>query len=389
MFRQASRFLGCRRTAAARLLDANTNSVSYSCPAGDLQKMQHDFDAQLRKAGYQNITPDDSDAANPALTARKGSQWIHWSANTEDGATEYSLTLAASAGEKFKAETCVLPPLLSTLKQCEVEECNSKSEDSVAMRTAPQEKHRSPGTCRPSRWHVPPSARRKPSAAVEGELKNVRLRDSVQRPRTARERHWATGANRQALGGIGKCTGRRIGLLFADRGSLGGSVDGIGTRSRRLRGPPVPLQLPSPSLSPAPTSRVRPQPCPPATHSSLPSWCQLLPPQPHPAAAPPLKARVCSARNPFSQVPIEPTHDRIYSVAGDVVINMLVDVNEDGSVTNAVLTGRITKDVRKLESAAMDAVSHWRFEPARQDGRVVPAVKIAVEMHFHGRPWRF
>ena len=54
-----------------------------------------------------------------------------------------------------------------------------------------------------------------------------------------------------------------------------------------------------------------------------------------------------------------------------------------------MLTGRITKDVRKLESAAMDAVSHWRFEPARQDGRVVPAVKIAVEMHFRGRPWRF
>ena len=61
----------------------------------------------------------------------------------------------------------------------------------------------------------------------------------------------------------------------------------------------------------------------------------------------------------------------------------------EGAVTKAELTGHITKDVLKLESAALDAVSHWRFEPARQDGRVVPAVKIAVEMHFRGRSWRF
>jgi len=68
---------------------------------------------------------------------------------------------------------------------------------------------------------------------------------------------------------------------------------------------------------------------------------------------------------------------------------MLVDVGEDGSVTNAVLTGRINKDVLKLESAAVAAVSHWRFEPARQDGRIVPAGKISVQMRFHGRPWRY
>ena len=89
------------------------------------------------------------------------------------------------------------------------------------------------------------------------------------------------------------------------------------------------------------------------------------------------------------QVPIEPTHDRIYSVVGDVVINMLVDVDEEGQVTNAVLTGHITKDVLKLEGAAVEAVKQWRFEPALQDGRIVPAVKIGVQMHFRGRPWRF
>jgi TonB family protein len=88
------------------------------------------------------------------------------------------------------------------------------------------------------------------------------------------------------------------------------------------------------------------------------------------------------------EVPIEATHDRIYSVMGDVAITLLVDVDANGAVTKAELGGRITKDVRKLETAALEAVSHWRFEPARQGGRVVPAAKIVVQMHFHGRPWQ-
>ena len=95
------------------------------------------------------------------------------------------------------------------------------------------------------------------------------------------------------------------------------------------------------------------------------------------------------APRPILQVPIEATHDLIYSVTGDVVINILVDVGENGAVTKAEVTGHISKDVLKLEKVALDAVWRWRFEPARQDGRTVPAAKIPVQMRFHGRPWRF
>ena len=37
----------------------------------------------------------------------------------------------------------------------------------------------------------------------------------------------------------------------------------------------------------------------------------------------------------------------------------------------------------------MDAVWRWRFEPARQDGRAVPAVKIPVQIRFQGHPWHY
>jgi hypothetical protein len=63
-----------------------------------------------------------------------------------------------------------------------------------------------------------------------------------------------------------------------------------------------------------------------------------------------------------------------------------VDVDEKGAVTKAVLGGRITKDVLKLQDAALESVTHWRFEPAKQDGRIVACVKIPVQIHFQGRP---
>ena len=126
----------------------------------------------------------------------------------------------------------------------------------------------------------------------------------------------------------------------------------------------------SPAPEPAPVPAAPAPVTPPSTPSIAPSKAGYVPPK------------------PILQVQIEETHERMYSVVGDVVINLLVDVDEDGAVTNAVLAARPGKDALTLESAALQAVSHWRFEPARQDGRAVPATKIPVRMRFHGRPWR-
>lgn len=367
-------------------VDASTNSVSYSCPAGDLPKMQHAFDAQLRKAGYQNITPDDSDAANPALTARKGSQWIHWSANTEDSVTEYSFTLAAGPGEKFKAQTCVLPPLLSPLNQCEVEECSSKSEDSVAMPTAPAKETSLTGNVQTITLACPSLTPAQTFAAVEGQLKRSGfeiLFSAQERPESTPPSEWITAR-----------TGKRwVELASAPDGepasyslTLVPSAEVLTASAPEPKAPNPPAP---PELQPAPSPEPKPVDAAAVPAVTIPT--PVPAPQMVPTRAPavPVLETGFVPPKPILQVPIEPTQERVNSVAGDVLIKMLVDVSEDGAVTNAVLTGRITKDVRKLETAAMDAVSHWRFEPARQDGRVVPAVKIAVEMHFRGRPWRF
>jgi hypothetical protein len=375
---------------SATPLDADTNALSYSCPAGNIQKMQHDFDAQLRKAGYQSITPDLTDAASPALTARKGPQWVHWNANTEDGAASYTLIAAIGAGEKFKAEACTQPPVLSALKQCEVEECTSKSEDSVAMRVAWKEQTSLTGNVQTVTLACPAASPAQAFATVEGDLKKSGfeiLFSDHEHPESA----WVTArTGRRWVELASAPDGESVSYLLTMVPSA--EVLSAALPEPKAEAPPVPepivaaapepvVSLPSPV---APTPIVA-SPAPKPIEAAVVPTVQVPAP---PAPERPLVLGFVPPK-PILQVPIEPTTDRIYSVVGDVVINMLVDVSEDGSVSNAVLTGHITKDVLKLQSAALAAVSHWHFEPARQDGRSVPAAKIAVQMHFHGRPWRF
>jgi TonB family protein len=352
--------------------DANTNTLSYSCPVTDLEKMAHEFDTQLRKAGYQNITPDKSDPASPALTARKGAQWIHWSANSEDGATTYSFIAASDAGEKFKAEACAQPPMLSALKQCEVLECNSKTEDSVAMRTALKEETALTGNVQTVTLACPASGAGQVFSALEGELKTSGF-EILFSDREHPESGWVTA---------------RTGKRWVE---LAGAPDGESV-SYALTLVPSAEVLTAATPEPKAAAPLPPEPKPVQIAAQVVMPAAPVPaPLPTPVPPAPAVAAVPGFVPPKSvlQVPIESTQDRVNSVAGDVVIHMLVDVDENGSVTNAVLTGRVTKDVLKLQGAALEAVSHWRFEPARQDGRVVPAVKIAVQMHFRGRPWRF
>lgn len=367
--------------------EANTNSLAYSCPVSDPQKMRRDFEALLRKAGYQSIAEVPGDAASPALTARKNSQWVHWSAESEDGASTYSLTTASGGPEKFKAEACGQPPVL---KQCEVLECVSKSEDTVAMRSAQKQQTSLTGSVQTLTLACPFLTAAQTFSALEGELKAFGF-EILFSDREHPESGWITGR-------AGK---KWVELVSAPEGELVSYALTVVPSAEVLTAaqpepPPVPdapppvVAMPEPVLTaaappepvPASAPATAPQPVAPVSLPIVENPVVNKPAalSPDPGFIPPI---------PILQVPIEATHDRIYSVMGDVRINLLVDVGEDGTVTKAELAGHITKDALKLESAALDAASHWRFEPARQDGRPVAAAGIPVQLHFHGRPWRY
>jgi hypothetical protein len=351
-------------------LDANVNALTYTCPAGsmDLQRIKRELDAELRKAGYQTTAEDKTDAANPTVTARKGSHWLRWEASSEDGAPSYSLTSAESSTEKFKAEACGQPRVLSAMKECEVVECASKSEGSVAMRTAQKEETSLAGNVQTVTLVCPAIGAAQALSAVEGELKasgfEILFSDG-EHP----ESGWVTGR-------AGK---RWVELVGVPEGeSISYALTVVPSAEVLTAAKPQPLPVPDVAAQPAPPPTPDPAPAPVVT-----------PVIPTPVETPVVATTGFVPANPILQVPIEATHDRVASVTGEVVINMLVDINQRGAVIKAELTGHITRDVLKLESAALDAVWRWRFEPARQDGRTVPAVKIPVEIRFQGHPRQY
>src|SRR5580698_10025425 len=247
-------------------LDSNTNALSYSCPVGDLPKMQRDIDGQLRKAGYQNITPDKSDAASPGLTARKGSQWMHWTANTEDGATSYSITVATGANEKFKVEACGQPPVSSSLKQCEIVECASKSEDSVAMRTGLKGETSLTGNVQTVALACPSLNAVQAFAAVESELKasgfEILFSDHA----------WVTGR-------AGKRWVELAGALDGESGSFALTV--VPSAEVLTASAPQPSPEPKPEPKPEPERKAEPAPQPVQVAAQIP-----LPAAPLPEPAP-------------------------------------------------------------------------------------------------------
>ena len=378
-------------------LDADINALSYSCPLADTQKLAHEFDAQLRRTGYQNIVQDKSEVST-ILTARKGSQWVRWSGSSEDGVAAYALSTANGSSEKFKAEACGQSQVPSPLKQCEVVDCASKLEDSVGMRTSLKAETSLTGNVQTLTLTCPLLNPAQAFFTVEGELRTSGF-EILFSDREHPESAWVTGR-------AGK---RWVELASARDGESVSYALTMVPSAEVLTEPkpepapvftaaaePAPIATPKPAPAPEPKPATAPKPEPaPVETAATPASMPAAPSVPEPPVSPVAHEATAQVHTQFVppkvilQVPIEATHDRIYSVVGDVVINMLVDVDADGSVSNAVLTGHITKDVLKLESAALEAVKHWRFEPALQDGRIVPAVKIGVQMHFRGRPWRF
>jgi hypothetical protein len=394
----------------APTIDANINTVLYSCPASmGIERVKRELDAAVHKAGFVNVV-EDKDANNVVVTTRKGSHWIRWGAGSEDGATSYSITTAAASSEKFKPEACAEPQVLSLERTCEIVECTSKAEYSVGMRTAQKEQTSVAGTVQTVTLACPAIGSAQTLAAAEDELKRSGfeiLFSDHDRP----EDGWLTGrAGKHWVELVSAPDGESVSYALtsiAAGEAITTSGDSAPTPEpaqpaavqtaavQTVSIQPAPVQPPpAPVAPPAAAAEVIP---PPAAPTVSPVQEATITPElsPTPAPAPTVAAPAVASSGPIVpprplvKVPIAATHDLIWSISGSVTINLLLDVRDDGTVAKATLAGRITGDVLKLETAAMAAAYQWRFEPARQDGRAVAATKIPVQLRFQGRPWQY
>ncbi len=71
--------------------------------------------------------------------------------------------------------------------------------------------------------------------------------------------------------------------------------------------------------------------------------------------------------------PVYPDSLRAGGIGGTVFVRL--SVNAQGTVTEATVTQSSGTD--DLDAAALDAVGHWFYEPAYQDGKAVPAQVMA------------
>jgi len=356
--------------------EADTNSLSYSCPLQgpkqqprDINKMTQDFDAQLRQAGYLTKVDRPTDGP-PTILGGKGALFVRWTAMSEDSTISYSLTTANTAPDKLEA--CTAPAKLTALKQCKIAECSSKVEDSIALRTTLRKVTSFTGKIQSLALSCPAPT----FEALERELSisgfEIVFTDDQSMFSARSGERWVQFAPAQD----GESNAYTLSLAWPEE-----------VTPDNQEPPPVDVPPASPPQPPAAPSAAPPPPQaaqPPALSQNL--IAADIPASP-PAPGPATKSYqpVFNYPKPVVQVPIEPTADRVANVRGTVVIHLLVDVDEEGRVTKAVLTGRVNPNVRRLQSAALDAVSQWKFEPARQDGRVVACVKIPLDLRFQGR----
>jgi len=81
------------------------------------------------------------------------------------------------------------------------------------------------------------------------------------------------------------------------------------------------------------------------------------------------------ARLLSSVAPIYPAIAKAQRVAGNVKVDALVDAS--GHVTSM----NVVSGPALLQQAAMDALRHWRYEPAQLDGKAV-AMHLTVSVQF-------
>jgi len=381
-----------------RALEGSVDSVTYSCPVSvNPRQVASDLSAKLHEAAYQIVYQDIPDPMTVELTARKGAQWFQLNSETADTSTTYSLSAIETGLKKvLKAETCTGPQAPFLEKSCVVVECNSGSSDTVAMRTGPQSETSLRGPLLTTTLSCAESTPAQIFDTAQKSLGDANF-EILFSDRTKADDSFLTGRSGKRWVQLSDWQeGEAMAYVLTVVPSAETVVE-LKPRSTEADGvkPAVPGPIAAPVELPvqrveAPKQPVPVPPLPPVPAET--AKAPAIPPAPSvalPVATPKPVAPSGSITPPKAlvEVAMEVADKLKQSIFGDVFITLNLDVDDKGKVTKAALAGKITKNVQKLESAALDAVRRWQFEPARQGDQPIPG-QTTVRLHFEGEVLR-
>ncbi len=376
-----------------RALEGFVDSVTYSCPVSvNPRQVARDLSAKLHEAAYQLVYQDTQDPMNMGLTARKGGQWFQLNSETVDAATTYSLSAVETGLKKSpKAETCTGPQAPFLEKSCVVVECNSASSDMVAMRTGPQSETSLRGPLLTTTLSCAESTPTQIFDTAQKSLGDANF-EILFSDRTKADDSFLTGRSGKRWVQLSNWQeGESMAYVLTVVPSAETVVEPK-PRSTEADGgkPAVPGPIAAPVGPPVQPAEAPKQPvvAPPPVRAET-AKAPAIPPAPN-VALPVATSKPTGQIIPpkaVVEVAMEVSEKLKQSIVGDVFITLDLDVDEKGKVTKAVLAGKITKNVQKLESAALDAVRRWQFEPARQGDRPIPS-QTTVKLHFEGEVLR-
>ena len=394
-------------------LDASIDSVTYSCPASlSPQQAARDLDGKLRAGLYQIVFEDIQDVASAGVTARKGTQWITVNSDVADRGATYTVAVAETDAKKPPQPRTCTGPVAPAIDQraCVVVECSSGSSDGIKLRTSSRGETLLKGPMVQTTLICEKSP---PSQIFESALKTFRDEnfEIVFEDRTRAADSWLAGRS-------GK---RWIELTNSQEGdsmlyllTVLPSADVVrDAETQTAEGIPVPpvrsnVAAPGPKetaavkslvphvdpVEPRPVAPKQPEPAPPPVAGPVPTTtaraADPAPNVPAPATIPKPALLPSGPTIPpkvLSQTRMEIPAALKKTILGEVLITMNLEIDENGQVVAGALAGKITKNVQKLESAAMDAVRHWKFEPARQGNQPVRGY-TTVKLQFEGEPIR-
>lgn len=327
----------------------------------------------LKTGGHQVVFTDLQRADYSWLTAKSPSRWVELSSFQDDEAISYQLTGVRSGNSQGSAAPAAVKP---PVEKPAVKEPVAKSPASPAAKPPKGPAVKGPAVKSPT------DTRSDGESQTQSPEKPVRadVKESVKEP--AKEPV-------PVVVQVASAARPEVDKPQPQPDTAQAKVpESVPPKPNRAENKEV-AQVTAPSLPPN-LANPRSPPAP-AIESEKPGQAaitELVKQQiPAPAAPKPNGGPVIPPK-PLKRVPMTVAEEVRKTLTGDVTINVIADVNEDGYVVKAVLApGELSKDGSKLSSIALETMMLWRFKPATQNGRRV-ATQVMVPMKFINEPIR-